>query len=130
MATEHQLIQAATNRLRFSGLGACRAQPRSHRSRTDRAPNGRPIQPTIGEHIIQTVHHVGLGHHRQLGQICQFEGRRIDPCQPLAVEGRAGNGMCEQSSRPVALTVCDGSKRRACVATLEEDSFGGRTRHR
>jgi hypothetical protein len=127
MATEHQLIRPATNSLRFP---VCGVPVGLSRGRTDRAPSGRPIQPTIGEHIIQTVHHVGLGHHRQLGQICQFEGRRIDPCQPLAVEGRAGNGMCEQSSRPVALTVCDGSKRRACVATLEEDSFGGRTRHR
>jgi hypothetical protein len=126
MATEHQLIQAATNRLRFRSAGACRAQPRSHRSRTERSP----FQPTIGEHIIQTVHHVGLGHHRQLGQICQFEGRRIDPRQPLGVEGRVRNGMCEQSSQPVALTVCDGTKRRARVPALEEDSFGGRTRHR
>jgi hypothetical protein len=58
-------------------------------------------EPPVGEHLRQRRHHVGLGHHRQAGQVGRLQPVEVDPGQAPAVEGRMGDGVGQQAAQPV-----------------------------
>jgi hypothetical protein len=58
--------------------------------------------------IVELVHHLGLGHHRQPRQVGGVDGVEVDPGQAPGVERRALGGGREQRAEPVALVVADG----------------------
>jgi hypothetical protein len=47
----------------------------------------RPGHPPVGEQLIESRHHLLLGHHWQFGQLTELEARRVDPGKPPGVEG-------------------------------------------
>ncbi len=31
------------------------------------------VEATVGDHVVEVAHHLGLGHHRQLGEFGQLD---------------------------------------------------------
>jgi hypothetical protein len=62
-----------------------------------------PGQPPVGGRGVEVLHHVGLGHHRQPGQVGELEPVRVDAAEPSGVEGRSRDGAGEQRPQPVPL---------------------------
>ena len=62
-----------------------------------------PGQPPVGGGGVEVLHHVGLGHHRQPGQVGELEPVRVDAAEPSGVEGRVRDGAGEQRPQPVPL---------------------------
>jgi hypothetical protein len=62
-----------------------------------------PGQPPVGGRGVEVLHHVGLGHHRQPGQVGELEPVRVDAAEPFGVEGRARDGPGQQRPQPVPL---------------------------
>ena len=60
-------------------------------------------QPRVGDHGVELGHYLGLGHHRQPGQVSQLEPAGIHPAQAAGVERRMLGGMPQQRPQPVAL---------------------------
>jgi len=45
-----------------------------------------PTRPSLDDHVVEVMHHLGLGHHRQPGEVGELERRRVDPRESASVE--------------------------------------------
>jgi hypothetical protein len=62
-----------------------------------------PGQPPVGGGGVEVLHHLGLGHHREAGQVGELEPVRVDAAEPGGVERRARDGPGQQRPQPVPL---------------------------
>ena len=62
-----------------------------------------PPQPPVGGRGVEVLHHVGLGHRRQPGQVRELEPVRVDTAEPSGVERRSRDGPGQQRPQPVPL---------------------------
>ena len=60
-------------------------------------------EAVVGDDLVEAGHHVGLRHHRQVGEILDLEPVRVDAAQPPGMEGRAPGGVAEQRAQPLPL---------------------------
>jgi len=60
-------------------------------------------RPAVGDHVVELRHHLGLGHHRQPGQVGQLEPAGIHPAQPAGVERGMPGRMRQQQPQPFPL---------------------------
>jgi hypothetical protein len=69
--------------------------------------------PPVGDDLVEVVHHLGLGHDGQPGQVSQLEPSGIDPGEPGRVERRGVDGPGQQRPQPRSLEF------RECPVSVE-----------
>ncbi len=63
----------------------------------------RPAKTPIGDDVVEVVHEVRLGHHRQGLDVLDRHAVEIDPRQPLSVPGGSGGRHAEEGPEGTAL---------------------------
>ena len=64
-------------------------------------------EPTVGEDVVQLVHHLGLAHDRQRGEVVRADRVQVDPRESPSVERRERGRVREQCPQPVGLVCAD-----------------------